>query len=135
MGLSLAHSLSRCQEITEKIGMDRFNSQLQTYLERALRLVATEVMLQRGGVETTGAGGNKEILGLLRGELEEAKQLLAKAQEETKQEVQETRAALARRVQELQEELAVAAEAQEQRMAALETKVDAVLGLLAAQRG
>ena len=39
------------------------------------------------------------------------------------------------KVQELQEELAVAAEAQEQRMAALETKVDAVLGLLAAQRG
>jgi hypothetical protein len=77
------------KEITEKIGMEKFNSQLQEYLERSLRGVATEALLERGGVESahTGGGRSRVALETVRGELEEAKAVLIKAQEVTRQEV------------------------------------------------
>ena len=96
--------------------MESFNSQLQAYLERSMRAVATESLVRHGGVESASAGGTKATVGLLRGDLEQVKQ-------ELKQEARETR-----------DELAVAAEAQGQRMAALEAKLEAMIELLAASR-
>jgi hypothetical protein len=75
------------QEITDSIGMEQFNSQLQEYLERSLRAVATEALLERGGVESAGAGGSRATLAAVRGELEEAKNVLIKGQEATKAEL------------------------------------------------
>ena len=132
-------------EIRSSIGMEGFNSQLQAYLERSLRAVATETLVQRGGVESSSAGGTKAMVGLLRGDLEQVKQELKLAQEGTKQEVQESRQDVIKLKQEVQEtrdelkqeltvQLAVAAEAQGQRMAALEAKLEAVLELLSASR-
>jgi chromosome segregation ATPase len=70
------------QEITDSIGMDEFNRQLQEYLEEAMRAAAMEALLQRGGLESVGAGGGKATMGVLRAELEQVKQVLAKGQEE-----------------------------------------------------
>jgi chromosome segregation ATPase len=70
------------QEITDSIGMDEFNRQLQEYLEGAMRAAAMEALLQRGGLESVGAGGSKATMGVLRAELEQVKQVLAKGQEE-----------------------------------------------------
>ena len=64
---------------------------------------------------------------MLRGELEQTKQEV----KEARREAQETKHELKQEVQETRHEVALAAESQEQRMAALETKVDAVLRLLA----
>ena len=58
------------KEITDSIGMEAFNSQLQEYLERGLRGVATEALLQKGGVESLPAGVSKATMGMLRGDLE-----------------------------------------------------------------
>ena len=38
------------KEITDSIGLEQFNSQLQEYLERSMRAAATEALLERGGV-------------------------------------------------------------------------------------
>ena len=76
-------------EIRSSIGMEGFNSQLQAYLERSLRAVATETLVQRGGVESSSAGGTKAMVGLLRGDLEQVKQELKQAQEGTKQELKQ----------------------------------------------
>jgi hypothetical protein len=70
------------QEITDSIGMDEFNHQLQEYLEGAMRAAAMEALLQRGGLESVGAGGSKATMGVLRAELEQVKQVLANGQEE-----------------------------------------------------
>ena len=125
-------------EIRSSIGMEGFNSQLQAYLERSLRAVATETLVQRGGVESSSAGGTKAMVGLLRGDLDQVKQEVQESRQESrqdaiklKQEVQETRDELK---QELAVQLAVAAEAQGERMAALESKLEAVLELLSASR-
>jgi hypothetical protein len=75
------------KEITESIGLEKFNAQLQEYLKRALQVTATEALLERGGVESASTGGSKATLGLLRAELERAKQSLLAAQEESKEEV------------------------------------------------
>ena len=48
------------QEITDSIGMDEFNRQLQEYLEGAMRAAAMEALLQRGGLESVGAGGSNQ---------------------------------------------------------------------------
>jgi chromosome segregation ATPase len=106
------------KEITKSIGIDLFNAKLQQYLDHALRGVATEALLQMGGVErlSAGAGGGKTTLGLLRGELEQVKQLLATAQEDnmqelkqevrgTKKEVQDTKKELKQEVQDTKKEL------------------------------
>ena len=123
------------QEITDSIGMDEFNRQLQEYLEGAMRAAAMEALLQRGGLESVGAGGSKATMGVLRAELEQVKQVLAKGQEEmtdkmevlagaqketkegvlaevqkTKQEVQETK----QEVQEGKQELTVLSAVQEE---------------------
>ena len=124
------------KEITESIGMEIFNEQLQTNLERALRAVATETLLQRGVVETVSAAGGKATIGLLRDELQSMKQLLAKVQEEqaTTWEVQEAKEETTKELRQAKTELAVLAAGQEeanQRVAALETKLDTVLELLA----
>jgi hypothetical protein len=141
------------QEITDSIGMDEFNRQLQEYLERAMRAAATEMLLQRGGLEIVGAGGNKATIGLLRAELEQVKQVLAEGQEETKQEVtdrmevlagaqkeakegvlvelQKTKQELQEMKQEMQEtkhELTVLSAVQEE----TKQKVDSILALLQA---
>jgi hypothetical protein len=125
------------KEITDSIGMEAFNSQLQEYLERGLRGVATEALLQKGGVESLPAGGSKVTMGILRGDLEQLKQLqqdtqqqvqaVATQQQDTKQEVQETK-----------RELTVLTALQEdtkqeiqQRMSTIERKLDVLLGLLA----
>ena len=136
-------------EIRSSIGMESFNSQLQAYLEQSLRAVATDTLVHRGGEESASAGGIKATVGLLRGDLEQVKQELKLAQEGTKQEVQESRQEsrqdaikLKQEVQETRDELkqelavqlAVAAEAQGQRMTALEAKLEAVLELLSAGR-
>jgi hypothetical protein len=71
-------------EITESIGMEQFNSQLQEYLERSLRAVATEALLERGGVESVGTAGSKAALGMVQRELDEVKKVLVHAQEATK---------------------------------------------------
>ena len=75
------------KEIADAIGMEKFNARLQEYLERAMRAAAAEALLERGGVESVQAGGSKATLGLLRGELEQTKQLLTKTQSKMKQEV------------------------------------------------
>jgi hypothetical protein len=72
------------QKITDSIGMDEFNRQLQEYLEGEMRAAAMEALLQRGGPESVGAGGSKATIGVLRAELEQAKQVLTKGKEETK---------------------------------------------------
>jgi chromosome segregation ATPase len=41
-----------------------------------------EALLQRGGLESVGAGGSKATMGVLRAELEQVKQVLAKGQQE-----------------------------------------------------
>ena len=82
------------KEIADAIGMEKFNARLQEYLERAMRAAAAEALLERGGVESVLAGGSKATLGLLRGELEQTKQLLTKTQSEMKQEVLETKQAV-----------------------------------------
>ena len=105
-------------EITSSIGLERFNSELQRNLESTLHGVATEMMMQRGVVESAGGGGTslKESLGMVRTELQEAKQRLAQAQEETKEE--------------LKQELTVLAAAHEQQVRALEAKIDMLVGRL-----
>jgi hypothetical protein len=160
------------QEITDSIGMDQFNAQLQEYLERAMRAAATDALVERGGVESVAlTGGSKPTMEMLRRELEQVKQALAKAQEETqkgvqetketkkevqktkkgvmetkeqvqetKKEVQETRKVAHEAAQELvkgqeetKQELAVLAAVQEvanQRMTAIESKMDTLIGLL-----
>ena len=126
-------------EIRSSIGMEGFNSQLQAYLERSLRSVATETLVRRGGVESTFAGDTKATVGLLRGDLEQVKQEL---KQEFKQEAQETRQELKQEARETRDELkqelavqlAVAAEVQGQQMAALDAKLEAVLELLSASR-
>jgi hypothetical protein len=134
------------QEITDSIGMDEFNRQLQEYLEGAMRAAAMEALLQRGGLESVGAGGSKATMGVLRAELEQVKQVLAKGQEETKQEVTFRMEVLAKETkQEVQEtkqevletkqELVVLSAVQEetkQQMSALEGKIDSILALLQA---
>jgi hypothetical protein len=71
-------------EITDSIGMEQFNSQLQEYLERSLRAVATEALLERGGVESAGTAGSKAALGMVQRELDQVKKVLVHAQEATK---------------------------------------------------
>jgi chromosome segregation ATPase len=92
------------KEIADAIGMEKFNARLQEYLERAMRAAAAEALLERGGVESVlaGAGGSKATLGLLRGELEQTKQLLTKTQSEMKQEVLETKQAVHKTQEEVQ---------------------------------
>jgi hypothetical protein len=80
----------------------KFNARLQEYLERAMRAAAAEALLERGGVESVLAGGSKVTLGLLRGELEQTKQLLTKTQSEMKQEVLETKQAVHKTKEEVQ---------------------------------
>jgi chromosome segregation ATPase len=86
--------------------MDEFNRQLQEYLEGAMRAAAMEALLQRGGLESVGAGGSKATMGVLRAELEQVKQVLAKGQEETKQEVTDRMEVLAKGQKEAKQELA-----------------------------
>ena len=92
-------------EITRNIGMESFNKRLQEYLEQSLRSVATETLLQRGGVAVSSASGTKATLGLLRGELEQVKHALAGKQEETKQELKQEVLATRREVKEVKEGL------------------------------
>ena len=122
--------------------------------------MATETLVQRGGVESASTGGTKATVGLLRGDLEqvkrelklahkgatqelkeeaqetrrELKQEVEQTRQELKQEAEQTRQQLKQEARETRDELAVAAEAQGQRMAALEAKLEAVLELLAASR-
>jgi uncharacterized coiled-coil DUF342 family protein len=95
------------KEITKSIGMGPFNARLQEYLEQALRGVATEALLQRGGVErvSAGAGGSKATLGLLRGELEQVEHLLATSLGDTKQELQKEAQDTKKEVHDSKEEL------------------------------
>jgi hypothetical protein len=158
------------QEITDSIGMDQFNTQLQEYLERAMRAAATDALLERGGVESVAlTGGSKATMEMLRRELEQVKQALAKAQQETQKGVQETKKEVQETKTEVQEtkkelvkgqeetkqelvkgqeetkqelvkgqeetkqELAVLSVVQEvanQRMTAIEAKMDTLIGLL-----
>jgi hypothetical protein len=148
------------QEIADSIGMDEFNRQLQEYLEGAMRAAAMEAMLQRGGLESVGAGGNKATMGVLRAELEQVKQVLAKGQEETKKEVTDRMEVLVgaqkeakegvlaevqktkqevqemkQEVQETKQELTVLSAVQEetkQQMSAMDGKIDSILALLQA---
>jgi chromosome segregation ATPase len=146
------------QEITDSIGMDEFNRQLQEYLEGAMRAAAMEALLQRGGLESVGTGGSKATIGVLRAELEQVKQVLAKGQEEmtdrievlaketkegvlaevqkTKQEVQESKqelTVLSAVQEETKKEVATLAAVQEEtnhRISALDGKIDSILALL-----
>jgi hypothetical protein len=93
------------KEIADAIGMEKFDARLQEYLERAMRAAAAEALLERGGVESVLAGGSKVTLGLLRGELEQTKQLLTKTQSEMKQEVLETKQAVHKTKEEVKEEV------------------------------
>ena len=115
------------KEIADAIGMEKFNARLQEYLERAMRAAAAEALLERGGVESVLAGGSKATLGLLRGELEQTKQELVNAQEETKQELALLTTA--------QEEASKEAKLIGGRIATLEVKMDAMLKLLRDTRG
>ena len=119
-------------EITSSIGLERFNSELQRNLESTLHGVATEMMMQRGVVESAGGGGTslKESLGMVRTELQEAKQLLAQAQEETKEELKQEMEEVKHEMREVKQELAVLAVAQEQQVRALEAKIDMLVGHL-----
>jgi hypothetical protein len=69
--------------------MEQFNSQLQEYLERSMRGVATEALLERGGVASahTGGGRSRVALDTARGDLEEPKAVLIQVQVATGQEV------------------------------------------------
>ena len=104
------------KEIADAIGMEKFTARLQEYLERAMRAAAAEALLERGGVESVLAGGSKATLGLLRGELEQTKQLLTKTQSEMKQGVLETKQAVHKTKEE------VKAEVQKTKEEVLETK-------------
>ena len=105
----------------------------QDYLEQSLRKVATETLVLWGGAEGASAGGSKATLGLLRDDLEKVKQELKEDSHTTREEVQ-------RQVQDLKQELTIQAALQEetkqaieevqQRMGAMESKMDALLGLL-----
>jgi hypothetical protein len=97
--------------------MDEFNRQLQEYLEGAMRAAAMEALLQRGGLESVGAGGSKATMGVLRAELEQVKQVLAKGQEETNQEVTDRMEVLAKETKE-----GVLAEVQKTKQEVQETK-------------
>jgi hypothetical protein len=102
--------------------MDRFNKQLQEYLDKALRAAATDVLVQRGGVERVVAHSKITQLSALRGELAETKELMTKMREETKQELHGTKL-----------ELTLLTEAQERtngRMGVIEAKMDVLLELL-----
>jgi septal ring factor EnvC (AmiA/AmiB activator) len=120
--------------------MDEFNRQLQEYLEGTMRAAAMEALLQRGGLESVGAGGSKATMGVLRAELEQVKQMLAKGQEEAKQEAKETKEGVLsevkktkQEVQETKHELTVLSVVQEetkQQISALEGKIDSILTLL-----
>jgi chromosome segregation ATPase len=105
------------QEITDSIGMDEFNRQLQEYLEGAMRAAAMEALLQRGGLESVGAGGSKATIGVLQAELEQVRQVLAKGQEEAKQEVTDRMEVLAKETKE-----GVLAEVQKTKQEVQETK-------------
>jgi hypothetical protein len=143
------------QEITDSIGMDEFNRQLQEFLEGAMRAAAMEALLQRGGLESVGAGESKATIGVLQAELEQVRQVLTKGQEEAKQEVTDRMEVLAkgqeetkrevtarmevlaketkREVQETKHELTVFSAVQEetkQQISALEGKIDSILALL-----
>jgi hypothetical protein len=139
------------QEITESIGMEESNRQLQKYLEGAMKAAAMEVLLQRGGLESVGAGGSKATLGVLRAELEQMKQMLAKGQDQSTREVADTMGSLAKgqketevqvlaKLEKTQQEMTALAAVQEetkqdtqeikQRLSALEEKIDTVLELL-----
>jgi septal ring factor EnvC (AmiA/AmiB activator) len=112
--------------------------------------------MQRGGLESVGAGGDKATMGVLWAELEQANQLLAKGQEEmkqemkgvkeevladvkpaqgqTKQEVQATK----QEVQEVKHELTVLAAVQEEsnaQISALDRKIDRVFALMSSTGG
>jgi chromosome segregation ATPase len=113
-----------------------------------MRAAAMEALLQRGGLESVGAGGSKATMGVLRAELEQVKQVLAKGQEEAKQEVADRMEVLAKETkegvlaevqktkqeaQETKQELTVLAAVQEdtkQQISALEGKIDSILALL-----
>ena len=116
--------------------MGEFNRQLQEYLEGAMRAAAMEALLQRGGLESVGAGGSKATMGVLRAELEQAKQVLAKGQEETKQEMtdrmevlagaqKETKEGVLAEVQKAKQE--TKQEVQETKQEVLETKQELVV--------
>jgi chromosome segregation ATPase len=105
--------------------MDEFNRQLQEYLEGTMRAAAMEALLQRGGLESVGAGGSKATMGVLRVELEQVKQMLAKGQEEAKEAKQEvtdrmvvlakeTKEGVLLEVQKTKQEVAVLAAVQEE---------------------
>ena len=120
-------------EITDSIGMEQFNSQLQEYLERSLRAVATEALLERGGVESVGTVGSKVTLGMVQRELDEVKKVLVHAQEATKQEVKAELMVLAMAQDETKQEMK---ETKQEmmvmggRILSLEAKIDTVLSLL-----
>jgi uncharacterized coiled-coil DUF342 family protein len=121
-----------------------------------MRAAAMEALLQRGGLASVGVGGGKATMGMLQAELEQAKQLLAKGQEETKQEVKgvkeevlaevkkaqgETNQKLQTTKQELQEvkqEVTVLAAVQEEsnaRIMTLDRKIDKILALMSGAGG
>ena len=120
-------------EITDSIGMEQFNSQLQEYLERSLRAVATEALLERGGVESVGTAGSKVTLGMVQRELDEVKKVLVHAQEATKQELKAELMVLAMAHDETKQEMK---ETKQEmmvmggRILSLEAKIDTVLSLL-----
>ena len=140
-------------EITDSIGMEQFNSQLQEYLERSLRAVATEALLERGGVESVGTAGSKVTLGMVQRELDEVKKVLvhaqeatkqevkaelmvlAMAQDETKQEMKETKQEMKETKQEMKETKQEMKETKQEmmvmggRILSLEAKIDTVLSL------
>jgi hypothetical protein len=123
-----------------------------------MRAAAMEALLQRGGLESVGAGGSKATMGVLRAELEQVKQVLAKGQEEvtdrmdvlaketkegvlaevqkTKQEVTETKheltvlAAVQEETKQEMQETKQEVQETKQRILALEGKIDTVLVLL-----
>jgi hypothetical protein len=106
------------KEITDSIGMEAFNSQLQEYLERGLRGVATEALLQKGGVESLPAGGSKATMGMLRGDLEQLKQL----QQDTQQQQQVQAVATQQQVQAIATQQQVQAVATQQQVQAVATQ-------------
>jgi hypothetical protein len=147
-------------EITDSIDMEQFNSQLQEYLERSLRAVATEALLERGGVESVGTTGSKVTLGMVQRELDEVKKVLVHAQEVTKQELKAelhkshkaTKQEVKESTREVNAELTVLAMAQDEtkqemketkqemkvmggRILSLEAKIDTVLSLLGGGAG
>jgi anti-sigma factor ChrR (cupin superfamily) len=98
-----------------------------------MRAAAMEALLQRGGLESVGAGGSKATMGVLRAELEQMKQVLAKGQEETKERVLVEVQEMKQEVQETKHELTVLSAVQEetkQQMSAMDGKIDSILALL-----